>query len=176
VAGVTVTGDGGEVLVDAGQRIDDTILDRARRVGKIGAVAASAVSAQTQDLKESLHSHYAHSESGREKRLLESVDEYREARNYLGRSLTMDVTDVRGNIVVPSGKALDDEDVRAARDAGLISALLAAAEQAPAPGPIIPSAPAPSFPAALPRPLPILLGGPDGEPDPLSRVHISSRR
>jgi hypothetical protein len=169
VAGVAVTDDAGQLLVDAGQRIDEAVIARAKQAGKIAALAAAAVAAQKQDLKENIQAHRARTESGQEALYLGSVEEYREARTYLGRTLTMDVTDIRGNVVVASGKTLDDEDIRRARDAGLLSALLVVAEQAlppapnanttsPAPPPISSASP---LPTKAPRPAPILLNGPE---------------
>ena len=169
IAGSAVTDDAGELLVDAGQRIDEAVIERARQAGKIGALARAAVAAQTQDLKESVQTHYSRTESGQEARLLDSVEEFRAARAYLGRTLTIDVTDIRGNSVVPAGKTLDDEDIRRARDAGLLGALLVAAEQAP-PASSQPtstsSAPADSSVAmpvsvASTRQAPVLLTGPE---------------
>jgi hypothetical protein len=170
VAGVAVTDDAGNVLIEPGHRIDDEAIARARQAGKMTALAAAAVKAQTQDLKERVGTQYARTDSGREKLYLESVEEYREARTYLRRILTMDVTDIRGNVIVPAGKALDDEDIRRARDEGLLSALLVAAEQSLPPAPETPaSAPpaaagAPFPPPAAPRPAPLLLNPDEAEP------------
>jgi hypothetical protein len=161
VAGVTVTDDAGRTLVEAGQRIDDDILAQARQAGKIAALAASAMKAQAQDIKEKAQAQYARTEAGQEAQVLESVEDYREARRYLGRMLTLDVTDIRGNVVVASGKVLDDADLRRAREAGLLSALLAAAQRSLPAGPdgnVV--SPLPS-PASSPRRAPVLLAGPD---------------
>jgi hypothetical protein len=173
IAGVTVTDDDGNVLVEPGHRIDDRVIDRARQAGKLGALASAAAKAQAQDIKERVETTYSHTDSGREAMLLNSVEEYREARNYLHRILTMDVTDIRGNIVVPAGKELDDEDIRRARDAGLLSAFLVAAQQSLPPvaeqsAPVPPPSPV----SAAPRRPPILLATPDEESE-TSGTHVS---
>ncbi len=129
VAGVTVTDARGEALVEAGQRIDATMIALAQQCGKVAALAASALQAHGQDIKEKVQAQYAQTETARESRLLESVEEFAEVHRYLGRALTMDVTDIRGNILVASGKVLDAEDAQKAREAGQLSALLVAAEQ-----------------------------------------------
>jgi hypothetical protein len=162
VAGIPVTDEAGNMLVEAGQRIDDQILTQARAAGKIAALASSVLKAQAQDARETVQTHYARTETAREARLLESVEEYREVNRYLGRTLTLDVTDIRGNIVVPSGKTLDREDVDRAREMGLLAALLSVAEQslpatAPQGGVPLPS------PASAPRRAPLLLADPDEE-------------
>lgn len=161
VAGVTVTDDAGNVLVEAGQRITDEVLAQAKRTGKIPALAASAMKGQGQDLKEQVQTQYARTDSAQEARLLDTVEEYSQSRRYLGRVLTMDVTDIRGNIIVPSGKTLEEEDVRRARDAGQIGAFLAAAEQSlPGSSDTTPSPP-PLFAPSAPRPAARLLNDPD---------------
>ena len=164
IAGVAVTDDTGKLLVDSGQRIDGEIISRAQQAGKMGALAAAAAKGQQQDLKEAIHSQYARTDTAKEAQLLDSVEEYAEARRYINRILTMDVTDIRGNVIVPTGKKIDDEDIRRARDAGQIAAFLAAAEQAlPAPsGPVGP-APTPYGMPAPVRPVPRLLAEPDEE-------------
>lgn len=163
VAGVAVTDDAGNVLVDAGQRIDDATLERARQAGKLAALAGAVVKAQTQDAREAVQTQYARTDNAKEARLLDSVEDYREVRRYFGRILTMDVTDIRGNIVVPSGKTLEDADVQRARDAGLLSALLLAAEQSlPAASTRDTPAPVSTYsPPPAPRPAPTLLNAPD---------------
>lgn len=129
IAGMEVTDPRGTILVEAGQRIDEAIVARAYECGKVGALGAAALEAQKQDLKEKVQSQYAHTESGRESQLLETVDDFAEVHRYLGRATTMDVTDIRGNILVPSGKVLDVADAQLARDAGQLGALLVAARQ-----------------------------------------------
>ncbi len=165
VAGVAVTDDAGNTLAEAGQRIDDAILARARQAGKLAALAGAVVQGQTQDLRETVQTQYAKTENAKEARLLDSVEEYRESRRYIGRILTMDVTDIRGHVVVPSGKTLDDADILRARDAGLLSALLSAAEQSlPALAGGSTPAPIPTYtPPPAPRAAPTLLNGPEEE-------------
>ncbi len=163
VAGVTITDEQGVPVVEAGQQIDAAMIAVARRTGKIAALAASALQATGQDLKEKVQAQYAQTETGRESRLLESVEEFAEVHRYMGRVLTMDVTDIRGNILVPSGKVLDAEDAQRAREAGQLSALLVAAEQSvPSVQPLgsMASAYVPIPTVARPR---TLLAGPEGE-------------
>ena len=129
VAGVTVTDAQDAAIVEAGQRIDESMIAHAYRCGKVAALGASALQGQTQDIKEKEQAQYARTETGREARLLDSVEEFAEVHQYLGRATTMDVTDIRGNILVPSGKVLDAADAQLARDADQIGALLVAARQ-----------------------------------------------
>ena len=129
VAGVTVADAQGVAIVEAGQRIDASMIALAQQCGKIAALAASALQAHGQDLKEKVQAQYAQTETAKESRLLESVEEFAEVHRFMGRELTMDVTDIRGNVLVPSGKVLDVEDAQRAREAGQLSALLVAAEQ-----------------------------------------------
>ena len=60
---------------------------------------------------------------------LDSIEEYAEARAYVGRYAGVDVTDIRGNVVIPTGRKLTDDDIRTARDVGLFSALIFSAQQ-----------------------------------------------
>lgn len=163
IAGVTVVDDAGRTLIEAGQRIDDDVIAKAKKAGKIAALAASAMKAQTQDLKEKVGAHYSRTEAGQEALLLGSVEEYREARRYVGRTLTMDVTDIRGNVVASSGKELDEEDIRRVRDAGLLAAFLVAAQDSLPPASHNTVAPPPLFPTSAPRRAPVLLAEPEEE-------------
>lgn len=129
VAGSTVMDPRGVVIVEAGQRIDEDALARAYQCGKVASLSASALEAQKQDIKEKVQSQYARTESARESQLLESVEEFAEVHRYLGRATTMDVTDIRGNILIPTGKVLDAADAELARDAGQMGALLVVARQ-----------------------------------------------
>lgn len=159
IAGVAVTDEAGNTLVQAGQRIDDQVLAKARAAGKISALASSVVQAKAQDARETVQTHYAKTENAKEARLLESVEDYREATRYLGRTMPQDVTDIRGNIVVSSGKTLDREDVDRAREMGQLAALVAVAEQSLPTTGTPSSAPTPSTVPA-PRPAPRLLTDP----------------
>jgi hypothetical protein len=143
VAARSVRDAAGNVIVDAGHPIDEAVIARARMAGRLPAVLAVAMTAKTQDLKEKFHAFYNRTEAGQEARALKSVDSYVEARNYLGRVLEIDVTDIRGTVIVPAGKAISNEDIRACRDAEQLGALIFAAEQAP---------PAPADQAPTPGP------------------------
>ena len=72
----------------------------------------------------------------------------------------MDVTNIRGDVIVPSGKVLDREDIIMAREAGQISAFLAAAEQSLPPDSLTAGTPT-SSPMPQPRLARTLLAVPD---------------
>ncbi len=173
VAGTAVHSDDGTLIIDAGHLIDEAVLANAERAGKLGAVAVSAGTAQMQDLKEKATDTLANTQNGREARSLDSVEEFQEALAYVGRYTGVDVTDIRGNIIIPAGKKIDPEDVRAAREEQLLSALIYSAQQghAPAPGSSGPIAepstsPGLGYPATTPTPkraaLPVV--GPNAKP------------
>jgi len=166
VAGTSVYTDDGTLIVDAGHLIDEAVLARAERAGKLGAVVISAGTAKVQDLREKASDTLSSTQDGREARNLDSVDEFREAMSYIGRYSGVDVTDIRGNIIVPAEKKLDADDVRAAREAGLLSALIYSAQKGHAPEP---AAPAPAAWAAV-KPAPqkrasLPMVGPDSDPE-----------
>lgn len=129
VAGVTVTDAQGKPIVEAGQRIEEAHVAQAYQCGKVAALGASALQGQKQDLKEKVQAQYARTETGREAQLLDSVEDFEEVHRYLGRATTMDVTDIRGNILVPAGKVLDAADAELAREAGQLGALAVAARE-----------------------------------------------
>ena len=134
VAGRTVTDDAGHVLVDAGHVIDDDVIARAEAAGKLAEVAAAAMTAQVQDFKEQATGQYSRTDEGREAWALGTMEAYAQARGYIGYLAGVDVTDIRGNVIVPAGKKIEDEDVRAAREAEQLSALIFSAQQGgPAP-------------------------------------------
>jgi len=163
VAGVTVTDEEGVVIVEAGRRIDGAMVARAYQCGKVPALGASALQGQKQDLQEKVQAQYARTEAGREARLLDSVEEFEEVHRYFGRETTMDVTDIRGNILIPAGKVLDAADAQLARDAGQLGALLVAARES------VPSTRPAGNPSSTYTPMPApqrprtLLGDPDPE-------------
>ncbi len=159
VAGKSVTDDAGGLIVDAGQTIDEATIARARAAGKLSALAGAAIAAHAQDVKEKLSHEYQKTDTGREAQLLDSVEEYAEAQRYTGRVLSMDITDTRGNVVLAAGTELDADNIRTARDAGLISTLLVVAEQSPAAGARAYEAPIKSAPVN--RPQKTLLNDPD---------------
>src|SRR5437764_620970 len=82
------------LIVEAGHPIDDAVIERANASGKLHAVAAAAASAQAQDLKEKAKEAYERTQDGQEAKSLSSVEDFVEARRYLGRVAVMDVTDV----------------------------------------------------------------------------------
>lgn len=165
VAGVTVTDAEGNPVVEAGQRIDEAIVARAYQCGKVAALGASALQAHGQDIKEKVQAQYARTENGREAQLLDSVEEFAEVHQYLGRATTMDVTDIRGNVLVPAGKTLDAADAQLARDAGQLGALLVAARQS-VPSTRADESPANAYvPASAPQRPRTLLAEPEDAPD-----------
>lgn len=146
--------DSGEIIVDAGHRIDDAVIERARAAGKLHTLVAAAVSSQAQDLKEKARTYYNSTPEGTEAHSMATQDSYLQARQYIRYTAAIDVTDLRGNVIVPAGKQIDDEDVRAARDANLLAALIYSAQQSPPPGPMAaspPTAPPPKVQAPVHR-------------------------
>jgi hypothetical protein len=151
IAGTTITDDAGNVIVDAGHRIDDAAIQRAEKTGKLHALIASVSSAQFQDLKEKAKDQMDHSQDGTESRNFNSIEEYAKARIYVGHIAGVDVTDIRGAVLIPAGTEISENDVRAAREAGLLSALVYAAQQpytAPEPPPTVDGDGTPTKPAA----------------------------
>ena len=129
VAGKTVLDDDGGVIVEAGHVIDDSAIERAVSCGKLNALTSTVVKAKAQDLKERAQDAYARTDDGQESRSLNSVDQYVEARRYIGRYTGMDVTDIRGAVLIPMGKQINDDDVSRAREAEQLGALIYAAQQ-----------------------------------------------
>lgn len=129
VAGVPVLDDAGNLIVDAGHRIDDAVLERAQAAGKLQALVAAALKAQAQDLQEKTGEMLDSLPERQEARALATVEEAAEARRYVGRIAGIDVTDVRGTVIVPAGKRITEEDIGRAREAGLLAALCYSAQQ-----------------------------------------------
>lgn len=129
IAGKAVWDDSGGLVVDVGHVIDDSVIERAIASGRLSQLSAAVVKAQAQDLREKAQDVYERTESGQEKRALETVDQFVQARAYVGKYAGMDVTDIRGNVLIPMGTQIKDEHVSAARDAGQLGALIYAAQQ-----------------------------------------------
>ena len=129
VAGKTVMDDSGVVIVEAGHVIDDSAIERAASAGKMHLLTSTVVTAKAQDFKEKAQDAFAQTDSGQENRSLNSVDQYVEARRYIGRYTGMDVTDIRGAVLIPMGKQINDQDVAFARESGQLGALIYAAQQ-----------------------------------------------
>ncbi len=143
-----VTTDSGELIVDAGHIIDDAVIAYAKQTGRLPALVAAAVASQAQDLREKARSAYDATPDGIEAKSLASSDQYIAARAYIGWIAATDVTDIRGNTIVPAGKKIDDEDVRAVRQAEQLSALIYSAQQSPPPSrPVV--APPPKGPVVV---------------------------
>lgn len=129
VAGTTLVDGTGNVVVEAGQLIDDEVITRAEEAEILGALAASAIMAQAQDLQEKASDHFGKTAQGRENWALNTAEAYAEARHYLGYVTGVDVTDIRGEIVIPAGKKLEEDDIRAAREADQLAALIYSVQQ-----------------------------------------------
>ncbi|HLJ55028.1 MAG TPA: hypothetical protein VKT77_08295 [Chthonomonadaceae bacterium] len=121
--------DEGGLIVGAGHPIDDAAIDRAAAAGQMPALIAAAAEAQSQDLKERLRTTYGQTPEAQERRNLADSDTYIEARGYIKCVAAVEVTDIRGGVLVPAGKVIEDEDVRCVRDAGQLAALIYSAQQ-----------------------------------------------
>lgn len=132
VAGVSVTDEDGNILVDAGHLIDDAVIERAVAASRLSALFNAAVAARAQDFREKAAEIIAGTPQGREDQSLSQVEQYAEARRYVGRRAGMDVTDVRGKVIVAAGTEITEQVVIQAREANLLGALIFAAQQ-PAP-------------------------------------------
>ena len=128
VAGKAVYADNGELIIDAGTRVTDSIIELAQRSGKLHALAAAVGTGGMQDLKETFHAHHVTTTEGQEAQSMDTIDDAAEARKYVGRVATVDVTDIRGDIIIPAGKEIRDEDVFLAREKNLLGALLYSAK------------------------------------------------
>jgi hypothetical protein len=132
VAGVAVTDEEGNILVDAGHLIDDAVIERAVASNRLSALFNAAVTAKAQDFREKAAEIIAGTPQGRENQTLSQVEEYAEARRYVGRRAGMDVTDIRGKVIVEAGTEITEQVVIQAREANLLGALIFSAQQ-PAP-------------------------------------------
>ena len=121
--------DAGNLLIGAGRVIDDATIEKVSDAGKLPALVAAAAEAQTQDLKDSLQGGYDRTSDGQERRNLADSEEYIEARRYIHYVAAIEVTDIRGTVLVPAGKTIEDEDVRLVREAGQLAALIYSAQQ-----------------------------------------------
>src|SRR5580658_6701842 len=149
-AAKAVYSDSGEMIVDAGRPITEAAIERARAAGKLSALVAAAATSQVQDFREKARNAYAATPEGAEARSMASSEQYLEARQYIGRVASSDVTDIRGNIIVSAGMKIDDEHVRAARDAEQLGSLIYSAQQSPAPHPFAAPPPPKGTPIVAP--------------------------
>lgn len=133
IAARDVFDDSGKLLVGAGREIDDTVIEKATAAGQMPAIMAAAAAAQGQDIREKLQGGYGRTTEGQERRNLADSDDYIEARRYIRSIAGVEVTDIRGNVLVPAGKAIEDEDVRRVREAGQLAALIYSAQQSSQP-------------------------------------------
>ena len=129
VAAKAVTDDNGNIIVEAGHTIDERVVEHARVTGKLHALAAAVATAGAQDLREKARSAYHGTEDGREAHALSQVDDFVEARGYLGWTAGVDVTTAKGELVIRAGKEIQESDVQAAREFGLLRALIYSAQQ-----------------------------------------------
>src|SRR5579884_3963554 len=107
VAGMSLIDAEGSSVVEAGQVVDDEVIARAEEAA--GHLGRTAIGQQL----------WAEGTAG----------EYAEALNYTGYVTADDVTDIRGNVIVPADKKIDETDIQAARAAGQLSALLYSVKQ-----------------------------------------------
>lgn len=128
VAGRQVFDDNGLLIVDAGHTIDMEVIVKARQAGRLQQVIASAAVAGVQDVRERLTQLSQASPEGREATALETAEDYAAARRYVGRTAGMDVTDIRGDVVIRRGTVLSEDDIRIARDRSLLRALIHSVE------------------------------------------------
>lgn len=159
IAGRTVLDDEGAIIVDAGHLIDEEVLARAETAGRLRAVAAAALTGQVQDYRDRARERFEGTPEGQEARSFATMELFAEARNFVGRIAGLDVTDIRGSVVIPAGKKIEIEDVRAAREEDLLAALIYSAQQ---PAPIAETA-APQTEVSQPETLPAQ-PGPDVQP------------
>jgi hypothetical protein len=150
IAAKAVYTNSGELIVDAGHPIDDAVIEKARQAGMLGPLAATAMSSQAQDFKERTRAAYHATPEGTEARSMASSDQYIEARGYIGRKASVDVTDIRGGVIAKAGQTIDDEIVRAAREADQLGSLIYSAQQAPAPFPTAAPPPPKGTPIVVP--------------------------
>ena len=140
----------GSVIVAAGHVIDDAVIERALAAERVPALVAAAAAAQTQDLRERLQGEYDRTPAGQDRRNLADSDEYIEARQYIRYVAAVEVTDIRGNVLVPAGKVIQDGDIRAVREAGQLAALIYSAQQSGPPSLTGDVVAPPSVPTNLP--------------------------
>lgn len=129
IAGTRVCGRDGSIVVDAGHVVDDAVIERAISEGLLHALAQSVLAAHAQDAKERAAAFRARTPEGQEEANLDSVDLFIEARGCVGRIAVLEVTDIRGNTVVPAGTEITEQEVRRARAAGQLEALIYSASQ-----------------------------------------------
>lgn len=119
----------GKLLVVAGGKIDQSVLDAVNRDGKMHELLAIVVTAQVQDQQEKMKTAFEATPEGIDAHNSANSEQYLEARAYIRYVAAIDVTDIRGNILVPAGKEIDDEDVRLARDEDQLASLVYSAQQ-----------------------------------------------
>lgn len=124
VAGRTVMDKNGEIIVESGRVIEQATVERALACGMLTALVSSVAAAGLQDLQERIADVRAATPDGAEERALDSADDYARARLCVGKRAGLDVTDIRGNVLVPRGTQIREADIRAAREAGLLNALI----------------------------------------------------
>lgn len=124
----------GDVLAEAGDLVTPDMAERARRAGKLLALIAAVVASEAQDLRERWDEWRLQTAEGQEEAALASVEDYIAARGHVGHVLTTDITDARGHVILPAGKRLTEEDVRIARERGVLRALMTSASPPPQSG------------------------------------------
>lgn len=130
----------GVLIAAAGTKVDDTVIKYALEAGAMPALLASVVTAATQDIKERVQTEFERTPEGQDRRNLANSELYIEARGYIKWVAALEVTDIRGTVLVPAGKVIEDEDVRLVREADQLAALIYSAQQSgPPPSAVTPS-------------------------------------
>ena len=119
----------GKLLVAAGGKIDETVIDAVNRDGKMHELVANVVTGQVQDQQERMKTAFEATPEGIDAHNLANSEQYLEARNYIRYVAAIEVTDIRGKTLIPAGKEIDDEDVRLARDENQLASLVYSAQQ-----------------------------------------------
>lgn len=128
-AGRTVRDKTGVAIVEPGMVITPEVAERARQAGKLQALLAAAAAASMQDLQERWDQVRRSTAEGQEDAAMATIDEYAMARRYVGRVAVLNVTDVRGTVIIPAGKRLTEEDIQMAREHDLLLAVIHSATQ-----------------------------------------------
>ncbi len=131
-AAKAVYADSGELIVDAGHKIDDAVIEQAKRAGKLAALLGAAVTSQAQDIRDKTRAAYGATPDGAEAHSMATSEQYLEARQYIGRASSTDVTALDGTLIIGAGSNILDEHVRAAREADQLGSLIYSAQQSPA--------------------------------------------
>ncbi len=124
VAGKAVRDAAGRTIVEAGDTIDAAVIEDATRSGRLPMLVAAVAAANVQDVQERFAQARDATDEGAEQSALETVEDYARARQCVGKVTGLDVTDIRGTVVVSAGTRITEDHVRTARAARLLNALM----------------------------------------------------